>query len=224
MVYCSVTPLCHYLGLGARCTFGAQLGVVCHLQADLSDRSSITPFRRVQSCFLTYLRVLSIQSLGSRALPLSFLIRLHRVPSLLTDFAQSLLPYAPHSSALMDFSSEGLVIGGHSVWEESGLGRDRRLVVIDMLPDDVLVDVFNFYEDISDRPELLNDKRDPWHTLVHVCRRWRCLVFASTRRLNLRLTYRGYRPISEVLDAWPVLPISLILEDGRAAHGPSSSQ
>jgi len=49
-----------------------------------------------------------------------------------------------------------------------------------------------------------------WHTLVHVCRRWRYLVFASPRRLNLRLEYRGRRPMSKVLDTWPILPVILI--------------
>src|SRR5712675_1975271 len=48
-----------------------------------------------------------------------------------------------------------------------------------------------------------------WHALVHVCRRWKYLVFASPRHLNLRIEYGGCRPISEVLDAWPVLPIRL---------------
>jgi len=52
-----------------------------------------------------------------------------------------------------------------------------------------------------------------------VCRRWRYLVFASPRHLNLRLEYRGHRPMSEVLDIWPVLPISLI-----SAFGPSNKR
>ncbi|KAH9955841.1 hypothetical protein BC827DRAFT_826044 [Russula dissimulans] len=45
------------------------------------------------------------------------------------------------------------------------------------------------------------------------------LVFASPRSLNLRLEYGGHRPMSEVLDAWPILPISLI-----SAFGPSNKQ
>src|SRR5712671_3040086 len=62
---------------------------------------------------------------------------------------------------------------------------------------------------------MIND-RDPltplntWRPLVRVCRRWRCLVFTSPRRLNLRLAYNGHGPISEMLDAWPVLPIALM--------------
>jgi F-box-like len=77
-------------------------------------------------------------------------------------------------------------------------------VTIDELPDDVLVEIF-LYVNIRDL-----DIPNPWHALVHVCRRWRYLVFASPRHLNLRLEYRGHRPMSEVLDAWPVPPVSLI--------------
>jgi hypothetical protein len=49
---------------------------------------------------------------------------------------------------------------------------------------------------------------DKWHTLVHVCRRWRDVVFASPRRLNLRLLCRK-RPVREMLDIWPALPIEI---------------
>jgi len=77
-----------------------------------------------------------------------------------------------------------------------------------MLSDDVLVEIFNFYV-IEYLP--YNTWRNAWHTLVHVCRRWRYLVFASPRRLNLRLKYGGHGPMSEMLDAWPVLPVILIL-------------
>src|SRR5712672_4690556 len=80
------------------------------------------------------------------------------------------------------------------------------MVTIDVLPDDVLVEIFTFYVNIDDLYPPLNK----WHALVHVCRRWRYLVFVSPRRLNLRLKYGGHRPMSEVLGAWPVLPIILI--------------
>src|SRR5712671_2419543 len=77
-----------------------------------------------------------------------------------------------------------------------------------MLPDDVLVGIFNFYVNIDKR--VSGAPRNSWHALVHVCSRWRYLVFASPRRLNLRLEYGGCRPISRVLDAWPVLPVTLL--------------
>jgi hypothetical protein len=59
---------------------------------------------------------------------------LHQIPPLLTGLVQSfkLLPCTPRSSSRMDFSSEDLVIGGHSVHlrEESGLARDRRMLSV----------------------------------------------------------------------------------------------
>ena len=81
-------------------------------------------------------------------------------------------------------------------------------MTIDTLPDEVVVEIFDFYIIVNDRGSYT--PLNTWHVLVHVCRRWRYLVFASPRRLNLRLAYHGHRPISEVLDAWPVLPITLI--------------
>jgi F-box-like len=78
-------------------------------------------------------------------------------------------------------------------------------VTIDILPDDVLVEIFNLCVNIY--YQLWETSRNTWHPLVHVCRRWRYLVFASPRRLNLRLEYRGHRPMSEAMDAWPVLPV-----------------
>src|SRR5712672_4467386 len=73
-----------------------------------------------------------------------------------------------------------------------------------MLPDDVLVEIF-CYVNIRDW-----GMQNPWHTLVHVCCRWRYLVFASPHYLNLQLEYAGHAPMSEALDAWPVLPVVLV--------------
>ncbi len=52
-------------------------------------------------------------------------------------------------------------------------------VTIDVLPDDVLLKIFDCYMDEA----LFFIEIDAWHTLVH----WRCVVFDSPRRLNLRL-------------------------------------
>jgi len=77
-----------------------------------------------------------------------------------------------------------------------------------MRSDGVLVEIFALYINLGNRR--MDPPRNTWHKLVHVCRRWRYLVLASPRHLNLRLEYGGHRPISEVLDAWPVLPVTLI--------------
>jgi F-box-like len=76
-------------------------------------------------------------------------------------------------------------------------------VTIESLPDDVLLDVFDFYQTAM-------NTRHSWHVLIHVCRRWRYVVFASPRRLNLRLFCNSLTPVRKMLDIWPRLPISTI--------------
>ena len=48
---------------------------------------------------------------------------------------------------------------------------------------------------------------EDWHTLIHVCWRWRNVVFSSPRRLNLQLLCTPRRPVTEMLNIWPELPI-----------------
>jgi hypothetical protein len=60
--------------------------------------------------------------------------------------------------------------------------------------------MFTFY--VDEDPDL-----DGWQKLVHVCRRWRCVVFASPHRLNLQLLCTNKRPVKKMLDIWPALPI-----------------
>jgi hypothetical protein len=48
-----------------------------------------------------------------------------------------------------------------------------------------------------------------WHLLVHVCRRWRELVFASPRRLNIRIPCTRRTLVGKNLGIWPVLPIDV---------------
>jgi hypothetical protein len=48
----------------------------------------------------------------------------------------------------------------------------------------------------------------PWHWLVHVCQRWRSVIFASSKSniLNLKLSFEPLTHV-ELLDIWPPLPI-----------------
>jgi hypothetical protein len=80
---------------------------------------------------------------------------------------------------------------------------DIGRVTIDILPDDVLLEIFDWY--LEENPGI--DELEEWHTLVHVCRKWRSLVLQSPRRLNLRLLCDGRRPAREKLNSWPPLPI-----------------
>src|SRR5579863_8867203 len=75
----------------------------------------------------------------------------------------------------------------------------RPWVTTRVLPDDVLLEIFNIDLDQAGYVEA-------WHTLVHVCRQWRCVVFASPLRLNLRLLCTPKRPVEMILDIWPIFP------------------
>ncbi len=73
---------------------------------------------------------------------------------------------------------------------------------VDILPDEVLLEIFDFCVcGIDDDEE--------WETLAHVCRRWRCIVFASPRRLGLQLVCTAGTRVREMLDIWPPFPIDL---------------
>ena len=105
--------------------------------------------------------------------------------------------------------------------------RDVGVLTIDDLPDDDLLAIFDFYvvpyQDLNFFEVMFSDqdsetKIQSWHSLVHVCRRWRGLVFASPRRLNLQLYYDPGRFARKTLDVWPALPLlvtgSLTLSSG----------
>ena len=69
-----------------------------------------------------------------------------------------------------------------------------------MLPDVALLEIFEFYV-------INTHKIQAWHTLVHVCRKWRNVVFGSPCRLNLRLYCGPRTPVRQTLDVWPLLPV-----------------
>ena len=101
------------------------------------------------------------------------------------------------------------------VTNEGGTGRLYPRVIIDMLPDNVLLETFEFYLGKEDAVGINYDHNyDEWQTLVHVCRRWRCIVFASPRRLDLKLYCSRQRSVnSKTLDIWPAFPIVIFAED-----------
>ena len=76
---------------------------------------------------------------------------------------------------------------------------------MDMLPDDVLLSIFDFCaSEHETRFKLV------WETLVHVCRRWRSLVFGSPRSLNLQLLCTSNTLARNMLDVWPPLPLYIM--------------
>jgi len=78
--------------------------------------------------------------------------------------------------------------------------RDVGNVPIDMLPEELLLEIFDFYMRGV-------DYKEEWETLVHVCRRWRSVVFSAPLRLDLRLVCTGGTLVKKMLGIWPALPI-----------------
>jgi hypothetical protein len=86
-------------------------------------------------------------------------------------------------------------------------------MTINMLPDIALLEIFDFYVDDA--------WMGTWHRLVHVCRKWRSIVFGSPRRLGLRLRCIASTPVRETLDVWPLLPI-VVWDGGHERWGVDS--
>ena len=75
---------------------------------------------------------------------------------------------------------------------------------VDILPDEALLEIFSFHLEEAKHIE-------PWIPLVHVCRRWRSIVFTSPCRLNLRVyLIPRKRQVKVMLDIWPNLPIHIL--------------
>ena len=83
------------------------------------------------------------------------------------------------------------------------------------LPDDVLLEIFNFYLLMRRHAD------DAWHKLVHVCKRWRSIVFASPHRLELQLLCTNKRPVQNAPHIWPELPI--VISGGRGMSKPQDA-
>jgi hypothetical protein len=81
---------------------------------------------------------------------------------------------------------------------EVGRIPQGRHASICVLSDDVLLVLFGFYRVSSPFR---------WHRLVHVCQRWRRIVFSSPRGLDLQLYCTPTTPVRSTLDCWPALPI-----------------
>ena len=82
--------------------------------------------------------------------------------------------------------------------------------MIEMLPDDVLLEIFDAYRILHLLPKFYHhcNKWD-WDRLVHVCRRWRQLIFASPLRLSVQLHCTQGIDVKKFLGCWPAFPITL---------------
>jgi hypothetical protein len=80
-----------------------------------------------------------------------------------------------------------------------------------MLTDEDLLAIFYFCQGEN---ETIKEVK-AWQTLVHVCRRWRGIMFGSPRRLKLRLVCTSGTSARDRLGVWPVLPLVVQCDDDR---------
>ena len=85
-------------------------------------------------------------------------------------------------------------------------------LTIDNIPDEVLLDIFDSYRQHFTHGHSLWNRKHKWFKLIHVCRRWRCIIFASSTRLDLCLSMSTSNPNSVATIFLPhlsLLPIAI---------------
>ena len=75
-----------------------------------------------------------------------------------------------------------------------------------VLTDNVLLEIFDFCREPESEDQSFYYIWE-WQLLAQVCRRWRQIIFASPRRLNLLLLCKEGTPVRKYLGIWPVIPI-----------------
>ena len=83
--------------------------------------------------------------------------------------------------------------------------RTTILATIEVLPEDTLLEVFDFYR--LDAIKQSTGRLWKWHRLAHVCRKWRHVLSMSPRRLDLRVLCECGAPIESILSSWPTFPL-----------------
>ena len=94
---------------------------------------------------------------------------------------------------------------------------DEGHSTIARLTDNALLEIFYFYQDFYRiKPDIVDPSyRGPvmplseWRRLMHVCRRWRQIIFESPRRLNLQILCTRRIRFKKSLGIWPDFPIAI---------------
>ena len=105
-----------------------------------------------------------------------------------------------------------------TVSDSCGAGKKRWRTTIEMLPEDTILEIFDFYR--LDAMMLSWKRLWKWHRLAHVCRKWRRVISMSPRRLDLRIICEYGAPIESILRSWPTLPLVVRFDSGESKHMP----
>jgi hypothetical protein len=57
-----------------------------------------------------------------------------------------------------------------------------------------------------------------WHKLVHVCQRWRVVLFGSPHRLDLQISCTAKAPARKLLNVWPAFPLHIYFNHKEWNH------
>jgi hypothetical protein len=91
---------------------------------------------------------------------------------------------------------------------DTGLVSQR--VTIGSLCDDALIEIFHFYRSFTieygGRPQSWYRN---WHKLVHVCQRWRFVLFGYPRTFDLQILCTAKAPARKLLNVWPAFPLNI---------------
>jgi hypothetical protein len=83
---------------------------------------------------------------------------------------------------------------------------DKHRTTINSLPDDVLLEIFDFCQIDSNTHLAFICPGSDWLRLVHICQRWRRIVLVSPRRLDLTLFCTYGTPVRKNLGFFATLP------------------
>ena len=84
---------------------------------------------------------------------------------------------------------------------------------METLSDNVLLAIFDFYLKILGKYTPAKQREEAWLSLVHVCRRWRSIVFGSHRQLDLQLVCTPRTHARDTLDVSTDLPLVIQCHD-----------
>lgn len=137
----------------------------------------------------------------TRPLTDSSLIPLGKCQAQFSAAPPVLLPPLDGEKPIVGFEEQNYT---HTISNMKALTPARIKVTMHVLSDDVFLEIFDHCrgDDRYCTPRV-------WIPLVHVCRRWRRLIFASLRLLRLLLFCDVSTPARELLNIWPQIPIAI---------------
>ncbi|KAH9003582.1 CHAT domain-containing protein [Lactarius hatsudake] len=84
---------------------------------------------------------------------------------------------------------------------------------IETLPQEILLEIFDVYRLDSLKQSQIGGRPWAWHRLAHVCQRWRFIIFASSRYLDLKVFCTYGTPVREILSS-SLLNLPIIVRYG----------